>query len=79
MAEGSHPENGQAAPMAFLFIAGECDSAEEWVEEYQLGGERMDALLVIDVQNGIVRAGNFSDELQKMEKSFEILKTGEGR
>ncbi|MCP1158626.1 isochorismatase family protein [Bacillus infantis] len=28
----------------------------------------MEALLVIDVQNGIVTTGDFSDELQKMEK-----------
>jgi nicotinamidase-related amidase len=34
----------------------------------------MEALLVIDVQNGIVKTGDFSDELQKIEKVIKNFK-----
>jgi nicotinamidase-related amidase len=44
------------------------------VEDCQLGGEKMEALLVIDVQNGIVRTGEFSDVLQKIEKVIKDFK-----
>lgn len=68
MAEAIHPANGHSPLLDFLFIEGDYESNEELVEDCQLGGEKMEALLVIDVQNGIVRTGDFSDELQKMEK-----------